>query len=151
MVEKYLLDIGMRCGSVKNFNASILEDMRLSKSQHWYFATPFKVTDKGGGLKECTVNMAYPFLAVNGEISEQEAIKRISPLIPEYEAALLKALRKGCSRLIVIPSQFYPVALWANEKGAERVDRKDFGAVRIHIISASLTIRYRDSWFTCNC
>lgn len=138
----------MRCGSVKNFNASILEDMRLSKSQHWYFATPFKVAEKSGGLKECTVNMALPFIAERGDITEQSVIEKLSPIVPELEKELLKVLRK---KLIVPAHTIAVIPFWANEKGSERVERKDFGTVRIHIINVSATILYRDSWFTCNC
>jgi hypothetical protein len=147
MIEQFLINIGMRCGTVKNFNNSVMEDVRVKDFQHWYFATPFKVTDSGSGLKECTINMAYPFLAANGEISEQAAIERISPLVPEYEAELLKVLR---SKVIVSSFTLSVIPFWANEKG-ERNDRKDFATTRIHIINASLVIRYRERWFNCNC
>jgi len=147
MLEQFLIEIGMKCGTVKNFNNAVMEDVRRSDFQHWYFATPFKTTDSGNGLKECTVNMAYPFLAVNGEISEQSAIKRISHLVPDFEAELLKALRV---KVIVASHILSIIPFWANEKG-ERNDRKDFAQTRIHIINASLTIRYRESYFDCNC
>ena len=146
MIEKFLLNIGMRCGTVKNFNSVVLEDVRLKDDQHWYFLTPIKSTDKASGLKECTVNLAFPFMSEKYDISEQVVIERISALMPSYESDLLAILRK----VVIVPSfTFSVVPFWAYEKGTERTERKDFGQIRIHIINASLTIRYRESWF-CN-
>jgi len=143
MVENFLLSIGMRCGTVKNFNNVIMEDLRMKDDQHWYFLTPIKSTDKATGLKECTVNLAYPFIAENTDISEQVVIERLSPLLSDYERDLLKILRK----VVIVPSfTLSVIPFWANEKG-ERTERKDFGQGRIHIISANLTIRYRETWF----
>lgn len=148
MLENFLLSIGMHCGTLKNFNNAILEDVRRNDYQHWYFLTPIKVNDIGSGLKECTVQMAYPFLTANGEISEEAAIKRISDLVPEYEAELLRVLR---SRVIVPTFILSVIPFWANDKGTERNERKDFAQTRIHIINASVTINFRESWFACKC
>lgn len=148
MIENFLLQIGMHCGTVKNFNSSILEDVRRNDFQHWYFLTPIKCTDKANGLKECTVQMAYPFLCANNEISEEAAIQRISDLVPEYEAELLKVLRQK----VIAPSYtFSVIPFWANEKASERNERKDFAQTRVHIISGSVTIRFRENWFNCKC
>lgn len=147
MIERFLLDIGMHCGTVKNFSVAIAEDVRKKNFQHWYFLTPVKLSDSGNGLKECTVQMAFPFLAENGEITEEAAIKRLTDLIPDYERELLKALRK----MVIVPSHTISVIpFWANEQG-QRNDRKDFAAFRIHIINASVTIKFRETWFKCDC
>ena len=147
MIENYLLKIGMRCGTVKNFNNTVSDDIRRKDGQHWYFLTPIKISDKGTGLKECTVNMAYPFLSEQADLTEQDVIKRLSPKIKEYEESLLNTLRK----MVIVPSfTFSVIPFWANEKG-ERLERKDSGNNRIHIINASLTIKYREHWFNCNC
>jgi hypothetical protein len=148
MLENFLLQIGMHCGTLKNFNTAILEDVRKNDYQHWYFLTPIKCNDKASGLKECTVQMAYPFLAANGEISEESSIKRISDLVPGYEAELLKVLRVK----VIVPSfTLSVIPFWANDKGTERNERKDFAQTRIHIINASVTINFRESWLNCNC
>lgn len=147
MIEKFLLDIGMNCGTVKNFSTAISEDVRKNDFQHWYFLTPIKVSDKGNGLKECGVQMAFPFLATNGEIEERQAIERITPMLPDYERELLNRLRQ----MVIVPN--YTISIfpfWANEKG-ERVERKNFAGQMIHIINASVTIRFRESWFLCKC
>ena len=144
MVENYLLQIGMRCGTVKNFNNSILRDMENNDGQHWYFLTPIKAFDKGNGLKECTVNMAYPFLNEETDTSEQIVIERLSPLMDGHQTDLLKILRK----MLIVPSfTFSVVPFWANEKTSERNELKDFGSNRIHIINASIKILYRETWF----
>lgn len=148
MVENYLLQIGMKCGTVKKFNNTILMDMENNDCQHWYFLTPIKIFDKGNGLKECTIQMAYPFLNEENDISEQAVIERLSPLMDGYQTDLLKILRK----MLIIPSfTFSVIPFWANEKTAERNELKDFGSNRIHIINAVLTVKYRESWFNCNC
>jgi len=142
MLEGYLLKIGMKCGTVKNFSVVISDDMRRKDGQHWYFLTPVKISDKGNGLKECTVNIAFPFISIQGDISEQAVIERISPLLSGYEVELLKILRKT----VIVPSfKFSVIPFWANESG-QRNERKDFSENRIHIISANIIINYREHW-----
>jgi hypothetical protein len=142
MVEQYLLKIGMHCGTVKNFNSSILDDVRRNDYQHWYFLTPLKSKDNGHGLKEVTINMAYPFLAERNDISEEEVIKRLKAL--EFQTELLKVLRKN---VIVSSHTISVIPFWGNEKGAERNERQDFGQTRVHLINASLIVLYRDNYF----
>ncbi len=142
MVENYLLQIGMKCGTVKNFNSSIQDDLRLGSGKHWYFLTPIKATEKGTGLKEATISMAFPFVAERGDVSEQVVIERLSKIMPEYETELLTALRKD-RRLIVPSYTFTIIPFWANEKASERNERKDF-ATRIHIINAAIVVKYRE-------
>jgi hypothetical protein len=85
MIEKFLLDIGMRCGTVKNFSIAIADDLRKGDGQHWYFLTPIKVTDGGNGLKTCTVNLAYPFISERGDITEQDVFNRLYSLSIPYQ------------------------------------------------------------------
>ena len=144
MVENYLLQIGMRCGTVKKFNNTILTDMENNDGQHWYFLTPVKSFDKGNGLKECTIQIAYPFLNEETDTSEQIVIERLSPLMDDYQTDLIKILRK----MLIVPSfTFSVIPFWANEKTSERNELKDFGNNRIHIINASIKILYRETWF----
>lgn len=145
MLENYLIQIGLRCGTVKNFNTTIVNDMRKKDVQHWYFLTPIKAGDKGGLLKEAVVTMALPFLAHNGETTEADVLKRISPLVENVKNTLLCKLRKT----VIVPTfEFSIKPFWANETGNERTDRKDFAQTRVHIIQAKLTINYRDNWVT---
>lgn len=147
MLENYLLNIGMRCGTVKNFNNVIIDDMRKKDGQHWYFLTPVKIIGRASNLNEATVQIAYPFLATNSDLTEEDAIKRLTPVLPEFKNSLENELKK----MLLLQSATYSlIPFWANEKG-DRTERKDFGQTRIHILNAQVTVRYRDSWFTCNC
>lgn len=137
----------MRCGTVKNFNNVIIDDMRKNDGQHWYFLTPIKISEKTAQMKEATIQIAFPFIATNSDISEQIVIERLAPLMPRFENALLKKIRKT----LLVPSfTFSNITFWANEKG-ERDSRKDFGQTRIHILNAQIVVKYRYSWFNCNC
>lgn len=147
MVESYLLAIGMRCGTVKNFSNTIVEDMRTNSKQHWYFLTPIKSVDKGSLLKEATIQFAFPFVAIPTDISERDVLKRLEKIIGGYEHSLLIQLKK---MLLVQSVTFSIIPFWANEKG-ERIERKNLGQSSIHILNAQITVRYRDSWFDCNC
>lgn len=148
MLENFLLQIGMKCGTVKNFNSTIANDMRLNAKQHWYFLTPIKTKESGSLLKVATIQIAFPFLAIKEDISEADVIKRLTPLVPEYQNSLIANLRK---MLIVPECTFSIIPFWANEKGTERNERKDFGNSTIHIINAQVTVKYRASWFNCEC
>lgn len=143
MLENYLISIGLRCGTVKNFNTTILTDSRRKDNQHWYFLTPIKASDKGGELKEAVVTMAFPFVAQSTDTSDAEVIKRISPLIYSMKNALLCRLRKT---VIVPTEEFKVIPFWANDGSGERNDRKDFAQNKVHIIQAKITINYRDYW-----
>jgi hypothetical protein len=148
MIEDILLKMGLKCGTVKNFSSTISEDIRKGDKQHWYFLTPLKTTETTSRLKEVTIKMAFPFLANREDISEAIVYKRLTPFLATYEKELLLHLRKKFK--IVIVNEFYPIAFWANEKG-ERTDRKILGVESVHIIQASLTIKYRESSINCNC
>jgi len=148
MIEKFLIDSGLKCGSLKNFNTQILEDARRGNSNHWYFLTPLKVVDKGGnGYKEVVINLAYPINAIQSDLTEQDAINRISDFKDSYESELIKFLQ----RTVQVPSyEFKVIPFWSNDK-APRTERADFANVKIHILNVVLTIRYRESWFRCKC
>lgn len=148
MVEKYLLDLGLGCGSVKNFNTEILKNMRFSNGQKWYFKTPIKITDNNG-LKTATINLAFPFLAIQTDITEADVIKRISLVKTCYENQLIKVLRKK----FIVPDYYLAIIpFWANDgNGNERIDRKDFAQTRVHILNAVVNVKYRDSNFSCKC
>lgn len=141
MIEDILLKMGLKCGTVKNFSNTISDDIRKGDQQHWYFLTPIKTTETTSQLKECTVKMAFPFLANREDLSEALVYKRLTPFLATYEKELLKQLRKTFK--IVTVTEFYPIAFWANEKG-ERSDRKVLGVESVHIFQASVTIKYRD-------
>ena len=147
MIENLLLGLGLKCGSLKNFNTQILEAARLSEPQTWYFLTPVKSKDDGSGYKTATVNVAYPIIATNDDINEAFVISKISETEPALKSELLNLLKK----YVNIPeSTFAVVPFWANEK-SERSERRDFGNVRVHIINGILTVKYRNSWINCNC
>ena len=142
MIENYLIQIGMRGGSVKNFGLAIVEDSKKFDNQHWYFLTPIKVKDNGNGLKEATINLAYPFEVERDDVSEVEVLERLSGYMIDYETELLKQLRK----ILIVPSLTLSVVpFWANEKG-ERVERKNFAQAAVHILSATATVKYREHW-----
>lgn len=147
MIEKLLIDLGLKCGSIKNFNSTILDAARQNQLQMWYFLTPIKSNDNGSGFKTATVNLAYPILAGSEDINEASAITRISEFETNLQTELLTILKKYVN---VPDSTFSIIPFWANEKG-ERIERKDFGNVRVHIINGMLTLKYRESWFNCNC
>ncbi len=148
MIETFLLNSGLKCGSLKNFNTQILEDARRGFANHWYFLTPLKAVDKGGnGFKEVVINFAYPINAIQTDLSEEDAISRISELKDSYEIELIKFLQ----RTVQVPSyEFKVIPFWSNDK-APRAERTDFANVKIHILNAVLTIRYRETWFGCKC
>ena len=149
MVENFLLKIGMKCGTVKNFNSTILNDMRLNGKQHWYFLTPIKTSEDNTGLKTSIINLAFPFISITEDISEADVYKRLTPKISSYRNDLLSTIRKTLNKTQLI--YFYPVAFWANEKGTERNERKDSGNSTIHIFNVQLSIKWRETDFNCEC
>lgn len=143
MIEQYLIDSGLSCGTIKNFSTEILRNMKLANSERWYFKTPIKVS--GSKLKTATIDMAFPFIVKQSDIDERAAIIRINEVRECFEKDLLRFLRR---KFIVPPDTaiFSVIPFWAAEKG-ERNERKDFAGLRIHIINAVVTVKYRDSWF----
>ena len=147
MIEDLLIGLGLKCGSLKNFNTAILDAARQNQMQMWYFLTPIKSNDNGSGYMEATINLAFPILAGLGDINELSAISRISEIEKDVKPQLINLLKK----YVNIPTATFSVhPFLANEK-SERIERKDFAGVRVHIINAVLTVRYRESWFNCNC
>lgn len=144
MIANYLIALGMRCGTVKNFNTAVLDDARKKDYQHWYFKTPIKATEKGGELKECVLDLAFPFIATKDDYSERDVIQRLTPTMKAMQEELVFELRK---RVIVTQFTFTIIPFWANEKTAERIERKDFANIRLHILNAQLTVQYREHWF----
>jgi hypothetical protein len=133
----------MRCGTVRNFNASILKDAKRGDFNHWYFKTPVKSTDKGGHLREATIDLAFPFIAKKEDDLEAEIIERLTPIMIEMQDELLATL----NRTILTPNfNFSIIPFWANEKGSERNERKDFANTRVHIINAVITVNFRNYW-----
>jgi hypothetical protein len=147
MIEDLLIGLGLKCGTVKNFNTIIMDASRQNQLQMWYFLTPIKGKDNGSGYMEATINLAFPILAVQGDINEISALSRISEIEKTVKPELINLLKKWMN---VPSSTFSIIPFWSNEKG-ERNELKDFGNVRIHIINAVLTVKYRETWFNCNC
>lgn len=147
MLETFLLNGGFKCGTIKNLSTVINEAMLTNTQLTWYFLTPLKPKDNGSGFKEVTINFAYPFIAELTDITEDDVFNRLKFLTPDYEKYLLKELKK----IFLVPSYtFSVVPFWSNREGI-RIDRKDFSNVKIHILSAQLTLRYRDAWINCQC
>lgn len=146
MIENFLIKIGMGCGTTANFSTVISERMRIGDGQRWYFRTPVKVS--GSGLKSAVLDMAYPFLAIATDINEKTAIERIELVRKNYEDDLLLMLR---SYKFIVPTDsanFYVIPNWVKDANP-RDSRRDF-VQRIHIINASITVKYRESWFNSN-
>lgn len=146
MIENFLIRSGFGCGTVKNFNTEIIKNMKLKNTDKWYFKTPLKIS--GVGLKTVTIDMAFPFQPEKDEMEEKEAITRLSPDLQCYEDSLIFFFRKN--NLIVSDASFSFIPFWANESGT-RNERKDFAQLRIHILNAVVTLKYRETWFNCSC
>jgi hypothetical protein len=141
MLENYLVQIGMKCGTVKNFNSVILADIDKDE-QSWYFKTPIQTSDDGSGLKTATVKIAYPFIAGPNDTAEDEVIERLSAWMQSYEASIIRILRR---RLIVPTFKWAVIPFWSNSQ-TERTERTNFGNTKVHIISAEFTVKYRSHW-----
>lgn len=144
MIEKHLIAGGLGCGTVKNFSTEILKNVKLNVADRWYFKTPIKIS--GHGLKTATIDMAFPFLAKQTDIDEKTVLARLEENRKDYEEELVWFLRKN--GFIVPPSSaiFTVIPFWAAEKG-ERNERKDFAGIRLHILNAVITVKYRETWF----
>lgn len=147
MIEKLLIDAGFGCGTVKNFNAVILDAQRTDSSQRWYFLTPLKVKDNGSGYKEVSVNFAFPIVASLDDIEEKSVLSRLANYESEYGNDLLKFLRKYFNVL----SPTYSVIPFWSTTAVERLKLTDFANNRIHLLNLTVTLKYRESWFKCNC
>lgn len=141
MIESYLINHGLGCGSKKNFPIELIKNHKLGISDRWYFLTPVKVS--GNGLRSAVLNMAFPFMAKPGEITEKQALERLELVRKDYEDDLMFFLRSH--RFIVPPdtANFSIIPFFANETGGERTERKDL-PVRIHILNAVITVKYRN-------
>ena len=143
MIEDVLIKGGLGCGTVKNFALEIQKGLEQNKTTRWYFKTPIKIT--GSGLKSATVNLAFPFKWKESDIDEKTVLARLEVDRKEYEQDLLKFLRK----FFIVPpdtANFVIIPFFSKGEG-ERDERKNFGGTIIHILSANLIIKYRDSWF----
>lgn len=147
MIEKLLIDAGFGCGSVKNFNAVILDAQRTNDSQRWYFLTPLKVKDNGSGYKEVSVNFAFPIVASLDDAEEKAVLSRLANYESEYGNDLLKFLRKYFNVL----SPTYSVIPFWSTNAVERLKLTDFANNRIHLLNLTVTLKYRETWFKCNC
>lgn len=147
MIEKLLIDAGFGCGTVKNFNAVILDAQRTSDSQRWYFLTPLKVKDNGSGYKEVSINFAFPIVAELEDIEEKTVLSRLANYESEYGNDLLKFLRKYFN--VLVPT--YSVIPFWSTNAVERLKLTDFANNRIHLLNLTVTLKYRETWFKCNC
>lgn len=140
MIESYLIESGLGCGTVKNFQTEILKNVKLGITDRWYFKTPIKVSSSG--LKTAVIDFAFPFLAKQTDIDEKTVLSRLEILREDHENDLLRFLRTH--KFIVPPdnANFSIIPFWAAEKG-ERNERKDFQGIRVHILNAVLTVKYR--------
>jgi hypothetical protein len=140
MIESYLINAGLGCGSKKNFPIELIKNVKLGISDRWYFLTPVK--QKGIGLKSVTLNMAFPFLAKLDEVNEKQAIDRIELVKDDYVNDLVRFLRS--LKFIVPPDTVDPsiIPFYANETTGERTERKDL-PIRVHILNAVVTVKYR--------
>ena len=147
MIEKLLIDAGFGCGTVKNFNAVILDAQRTNDSQRWYFLTPLKVKDNGSGYKEVSVNFAFPIVASLDDIEEKAVLSRLANYESEYGNDLLKFLRKYFN---VLNPTYSVIPFWSTN-AVERLKLTDFANNRIHLLNLTVTLKYRETWFKCNC
>lgn len=143
MIENYLIAAGLGCGTKKNFKDEVLKSMKLHLPSKWYFLTPVNVS--GNGLKSATLNMAFPFLALRYDsiTSEGDVLARLELTRKEYEDDLMKFLR--ANKFIVPPdtANFSIIPFWAGEPGY-REELEDFNGIRIHILNAVVTVKYRN-------
>lgn len=147
MIEKLLIDAGFGCGTVKNFNAVILDAQRTNDSQRWYFLTPLKVKDNGSGYKEVSINFAFPIVAELDDINESAVLSRLANYESEYGNDLLKFLRKYFN---VLNPTYSVIPFWSTN-AVERLKLTDFANNRIHLLNLTVTLKYRETWFKCNC
>ena len=144
MIEGYLIDRGLGCGTVKNFQTNILKDLKLGNSTKWYFKTPVKITGKG--LRTATLDLAFPFVSIPSDNDDENTVLQRLELIRKcYEDDLVTFLR---NKFIVPPDSinFSVIPFWAAETGS-RNERKDFAGIRTHILNAVIVVKYRDSYF----
>lgn len=141
MIESFLIESGLGCGTVKNFSTEILKNVKLGVTDRWYFKTPIKVS--GNGLKTAVIDMAFPFIANQGDVDEKSALSRLEMVRKGYEDDLLHFLRKNKFIAPVDNANFSIIPFWATEAG-QRNDRKDFAGIRVHILNAVITIKYRN-------
>lgn len=145
MIESFLIESGLGCGTVKNFSTEILKNVKLGVSDRWYFKTPIKVS--GNGLRSAVIDMAFPFLAKQTDVDEKAVLSRLELVRKDYENDLLYFLRSH--KFIVPPdnANFSIIPFWATETSA-RNDRKDFAGIRVHILNAVITVKYRNRELT---
>ena len=147
MLEKQLINSGMGCGTVKNFNSTILRAMKNDEDMKWYFLTPVKSKDNGSGYKEATVNFAFPIKADRDDISEKEVLLKLEENEIENTECLIKHLKKYFN---VVSFTSSTIPFWSTN-AVERLQLTDFANVKIHLLNVVVTVKYRESWFKCTC
>jgi len=143
MIESFLIASGLGCGTKQNFKDEVLKSMQLHLASKWYFRTPVKVSSNG--LKTATLDMAFPFLALinDSKDNEEAVLARLEIDRKAYEDDLIYFLRKY--KFIVPPdtANFSIIPFWHGEAGY-RDEAEDFNGIRIHILNAVLTVKYRN-------
>jgi hypothetical protein len=143
MIENFLIESGLGCGTKNNFKDEVLKSMQLHLDSRWYFRTPIKVS--GHGLKTATLDMAFPFLALinDSKDNEETVLARLEIDRKEYEDDLMRFLR--VKKFIAPPdsANFSIIPFWYGEPGY-RNEAEDFNGIRLHILNAVVTVKYRN-------
>jgi hypothetical protein len=143
MIENFLIASGLGCGTKNNFKDEVLKSMQLHLDSKWYFRTPVKVS--GNGLKSAVLDMAFPFLALINDTKDEEGtvLSRLELTRKDYEDDLIRFLR--VKKFIVPPdtANFYLIPFWYGEPGY-RDELEDFNGIRLHILNAVVTVKYRN-------
>jgi len=141
MIEKFLINSGCKCGTKKNFSTVISDDLRIDDFQHWYFLTPLKVIGKQNGVMSTTINMAYPFIAEDGETTEEDVLKRISDEADDYKNGLKEFFNKWS---ISNDIEFSEIPFYGGSN-AERTNLTTFGNNKIHLLNVIVKVSYREN------
>jgi len=143
MIENYLIVAGLGCGTKANFKSEVLKNLKFGVLPRWYFRTPVKVS--GNGLKSASLDMAFPFLALRADTkdNEGEVLTRLELVRKNYEDDLLKFFRSNGFITPPDSANFSIIPFWAGETGY-REELEDFNGIRIHILNAVLTVKYRN-------
>ena len=142
MIENYLIQNGFGCGSVKNFSNEIVERSKFGKDTRWYFSTPIKTT-VNANLAECTLHLAFPFLAQYGETVESGVYAKTTETAQKKYFEVCEFFKE---KFLVPKKSVTFVPFWSGSDAEKRTDRKDFANTRVHILAVDLTLRYKESW-----
>ena len=142
MIENYLIQNGFGCGSVKNFANEVAERTKFAKDERWYFSTPIK-TNVNANLAECTLHLAFPFLAQYGETVESGVYSKTTETAQKKYFEVCEFFK---GKFLVPKKSVTFVPFWSGSDDEKRTDRKDFANTRVHILAVDLTLRYKESW-----